>query len=128
MMEMKVKEIISKYGFNQTIELLEKAVEDYGLKVVSTIDAQANLKKINVEVGGNKILEVFHPKLAKEVLDGDLRGGIVPPLRIYVYEQNGTTHVETQNVMELFSEFNGLEELGRKVDGILNSVINSVRQ
>ena len=85
------------------------------------------MRKIGVETGGNKILEVFHPKLAKEVFDSDLRAGIVPPLRIYIYEENGTTHVETQNAAELFSEFNGLEELGRKVDGMLNSVIKSVK-
>ena len=84
---MKVKEIVSKFGFAETVELLERSVDENGLKVVSVIDAQANLKKIGVEIKGNKILEVFNPKLAREVFDNDLRAGIIPPLRVYIYEE-----------------------------------------
>lgn len=124
---MKVKEIISKLGFPQTVEILEKSVSENGLKVVSLIDAQANLKKIGIESGGNKILEVFNPKLAKEVFENDLRAGIVPPLRIYVYEESGRTHVAAQIAEDLFSQYNGLIDLSRKVDGMIDSVLLSVK-
>jgi uncharacterized protein (DUF302 family) len=124
---MKVKEIISKLGFPQTVEILEKSVSENGLKVVSFIDAQANLKKIGIESGGNKILEVFNPKLAKEVFENDLRAGIVPPLRIYVYEESGMTHVAAQIAEELFSQYNGLIDLSRKVDGMIDSILLSVK-
>ncbi len=123
---MKVKEIISKFGFEKTVELLESSVNENGLKIVSVINAQANLKKIGVEADGNKILEVFNPKLAKEVFDRDLRAGIVPPLRIYIYEDSGKAHVATQSAVELFSQYNGLDDLARSVDEMLDAVINSV--
>ncbi|MCL5681122.1 MAG: DUF302 domain-containing protein [Candidatus Thermoplasmatota archaeon] len=123
---MKVKEIISKFGFEKTVELLESSVNENGLKIVSVINAQANLKKIGVEAGGNKILEVFNPKLAKEVFDRDLRAGIVPPLRIYIDEESGKAHVATQSAVELFSQYNGLDDLARRVDEMLDAVINSV--
>ncbi len=123
---MKVKEIISKFGFEKTVELLEKSVSENGLKVVSVIDAQANLKKIGVETGGNKILEVFNPKLAKEVFERDLRAGIIPPLRIYIYDAQEEIHVTAQIAEELFSQYNGLKELARKVDGMIDSVLKSV--
>ena len=124
---MKVKEIVSKSGFTETVKILERSVDENGLKVISIIDAQANLKKIGIEGGGNKILEVFHPKLAKEVFDNDLRAGIVPPLRIYIYEEGNRTHVSVQSAVELFSQYNGLEELAARVDTMLDSVVNSVR-
>jgi len=127
MIEMKVNGIISKFGFEQTVETLEKSVNESGLKVISVIDAQANLKKVGIEIRGNKILEVFHPKLAKEVFENDLRAGIVPPLRIYIYEESGKTHVAAQTAVELFSRYNGLEELARRVDEMLESVINAVK-
>lgn len=127
MMKMKVKEITSKFGFEQTVELLEKSVDEKGLKVVSAIDAQANLRKIGVEAGGNKILEVFHPKFAKEVFESDLRAGIVPPLRIYIYEENDKTHVAVQNAVELFSQYNGLKDLANRLDEMLDSVVMSVK-
>ncbi|MCL4356442.1 MAG: DUF302 domain-containing protein [Candidatus Thermoplasmatota archaeon] len=123
---MKVKEIVSKFGFEQTVELLERSVNENGLKVISVIDAQANLKKIGAEIKGNKILEVFNPKLAIDVFNNDLRAGIVPPLRIYIYEESGKTHVAAQSAVELFSQYNGLEELARRVDQMLDSVTNSV--
>ena len=123
---MKVKEIVSKFGFEQTVELLERSINEIGLKVISVIDAQANLKKIGVEIKGNKILEVFNPKLAREVFDNDLKAGIIPPLRVYIYEESDKTHVAAQSAVELFSHYNGLEELAGRVDKMLDSVTNSV--
>ena len=124
---MKVKEIVSKFGFEQTVELLERSINENGLKVISVIDAQANLKKIGVEIKGNKILEVFNPKLAREVFDNDLRAGIVPPLRIYIYEESDNTHVTVQNAVELFSAFNGLLDTARRLDEMLNVVIMAIQ-
>lgn len=124
--EMKVKVIISKYGFVQTVDILERSVNDKGLKVISVIDAQANLKKIGVESGGNKILEVFNPKLAKEVFDTNLKAGIVPPLKTHIYEENDKTNVMTQSAEDLFSQYDGLKDLGRRVDEILDSVLMPV--
>ncbi|MCW6158362.1 MAG: DUF302 domain-containing protein [Thermoplasmatales archaeon] len=124
---MKVKEIVSEFGFAETVELLERSVDENGLKVISVIDAQANLKKIGVEIKGNKILEVFNPKLAMEVFDNDLRAGIVPPLRIYIYEESDKTHVAVQNAVELFSSFNGLLDIAQRLDKILNVVIMAIQ-
>ncbi|MGP6207703.1 DUF302 domain-containing protein [Cuniculiplasma sp. SKW3] len=125
---MKVKEMMSKYGFEETVNKLQKSVEENGLKIISTIDAQANLKKIGIEIGGNKILEVFNPKLAKEVFEKDLKAGIVPPLRIYIYQENDSTHVVAQSAVDLFSQYNGLRDLGERVDKLIDSIINSVTQ
>jgi uncharacterized protein (DUF302 family) len=119
---MKVKEIDSKYGFEETVSILQKAVEENGLKVISIIDAQANLKRAGIEIKGNKILEVFHPKLAKEVFEKDLRAGIIPPVRIYIYEENNSVHVAVQNASDLFSQYNGLTGLAQKIDEMLNNI------
>ncbi len=123
---MKVKEIDSKYGFEETVSILQKAVEENGLKVISIIDAQANLKRAGIEIKGNKILEVFHPKLAKEVFEKDLRAGIIPPVRIYIYEENNSVHVAVQNAADLFSQYNGLTELAQKVDEMLSNISATV--
>ena len=97
------------------------------MKIVAIINAQENLKKIGAEIGGNKILEVFHPKLAKEVFQKDIRSGIVPPLRIYVYEDAGVTHVATQSAVDLFSSYAGLQDLARKVDEMLESIVSKIQ-
>lgn len=120
-------ETISRLDFESTVDLLTAAVESSGLKIVAIINAQENLKKIGAEIGGNKILEVFHPKLAKEVFQKDIRAGIVPPLRIYVYEDAGVTHVATQSAVDLFSSYAGLHDLARKVDEMLESIVSKIQ-
>ncbi len=120
-------ETISRLDFESTVDLLTAAVESSGLKIVAIINAQENLKKIGAEIGGNKILEVFHPKLAKEVFQKDIRAGIVPPLRIYVYEDAGVTHVATQSAVDLFSSYAGLQDLARKVDEMLESIVSKIQ-
>ena len=52
---MEDNQIISKYQFDETIEVLRKSIEDNGLKVVSFIDARENLRKIGINIGGNSI-------------------------------------------------------------------------
>ena len=120
-------ETISRLDFESTVDLLTAAVESSGLKIVAIINAQENLKKIGAEIGGNKILEVFHPKLAKEVFQKDIRAGIVPPLRIYVYEDAGVTHVAAQSAVDLFSSYAGLQDLSRKVDEMLESIVSKIQ-
>ena len=121
-------ETVSRLDFESTVDLLTAAVESSGLKIVAIINAQENLKKIGAEIGGNKILEVFHPKLAKEVFQkGNIRAGIVPPLRIYVYEDAGVTHVATQSAVDLFSSYAGLQDLARKVDEMLESIVSKIQ-
>lgn len=120
-------ETVSRLDFESTVDLLTAAVESSGLKIVAIINAQENLKKIGAEIGGNKILEVFHPKLAKEVFQKDIRAGIVPPLRIYVYEDAGVTHVAAQSAVDLFSSYAGLQDLSRKVDEMLESIVSKIQ-
>lgn len=120
-------EFTSRYDFRETIDKLTAGIESSGLKVVSRIDARENLRKTGIDIDGNTIFEVFHPKIASEVFQKDLRAGIVPPLRIYVYEECGKTHVVAQSAGELFSPFNGLEEIGAKVDGMISVAVQSLK-
>lgn len=124
---MEDNQIISKYQFDETIEVLRKSIEDNGLKVVSFIDARENLRKIGINIGGNSIFEVFHPKFAMEVFQKDLRAGIVPPLRIYVYEDNGKTKVNAQSATELFAPFTGLGDLANRIDSQIQAITNSIK-
>lgn len=124
---MSTKEVQSSQAFHKTVESVKASVEAAGLKIISVINAQENLKKIGIDTGGNTILEVFHPKLAKEVFDNDIRAGIIPPLRIYIYEGSGSTHVVIQNAVELFSPYKGLIDLAKRVDEMLDSVVRSVK-
>ncbi len=120
-------EIESRFTFVETVEILRRSVEENGLKVVASIDAQINLSRIGIKIGGNQILEIFHPNLAAEVFGKDIRAGIIPPLRIYIYEDAGKTYVIAQNASDLFEKYNGLSDLGKRLDQMLVSIVRSVK-
>ena len=74
-----------------------------------------------------KFLFPYSESFKQEVFDSDLRAGIVPPLRIYIYEEIDKTHVAVQNAVELFSTFNGLLDIAQRLDKILNIVIMAIQ-
>lgn len=117
--------IKSKFGFDETMNMLESAVKTNSLGVVSKIDAQANLKKIGMDIRGNAILEVFSPKYAKMLFDANIKAGIEPPLRIYIFEDNDGTYAEYYKPSEVFSKWDisMLDEL----DGIFIKIMDAIK-
>ncbi|WP_162205022.1 DUF302 domain-containing protein [Sulfuracidifex tepidarius] len=104
-----------KEKFQEAIELLGNAIQENNLKIVSRINAQENLAKANLKIKGNYIFEVFRPDLAYKLFNLDIRAGIVPPLRIYVFEKGDETFVEYWKPSEILNKW-GAEEIGRELD------------
>jgi uncharacterized protein (DUF302 family) len=112
-------------NFNNTLELLSKLIQENNLKIVSRINAQENLAKANLKIEGNYIFEVFRPDLANKLFNRDIRAGIVPPLRIYVFEMEGKTFVEYQKPSEILSKW-GAEDLGRELDQMFEKIMKGL--
>lgn len=117
--------IKSKFGFKETMDALEDAVKANGLGIVSKIDAQANLKKIGMDIRGNAILEVFSPKYAKMLFNANIKAGIEPPLRIYIFDDNDGTHVEYYKPSEIFSKWN--INVLNELDSIFNKIMGVIK-
>ena len=109
-------------GFTESIQKLEEAISESSLKIVSRINAQENLKKIGALTGGNQIFELFNPKLAKMVFDKDIEAGIIPPVRIYIYEE-GSSAVCLYDPSEPMFSKHGLGDLGKEVDQEVKSIL-----
>ena len=108
--------------FVKSVEKLEEAIAESDLKIISRINAQENLKKIGFEIGGNQIFELFHPRLAKKVFDTNLEAGIIPPVRIYIYQDGGSARCIYELSEPLFSKY-GLSDTGREVDNAIKSIL-----
>ena len=78
--------------------------------------------KIGFEIGGNQIFELFHPRLAKKVFDTNLEAGIIPPVRIYIYQDGGSARCIYELSEPLFSKY-GLSDTGREVDNAIKSIL-----
>lgn len=120
----------SAQDFSTTVQRLEKAIRDHKLGIVSHINAQENLKKKGIVIGGNQIFEIFRPDLAKRVFDRNLPAGIEIPLRIYVYEDGSKTIVQYRLPSKIFQPYGDsrIDELGAELDEILRGIVSGATQ
>ena len=114
--------VASGYDFDTTLKKLEVAIGESDLKIVSRINAQENLMKIGKEIGGNQIFELFNPNLASEVFEKNRDAGIIPPVRLYVYQNDSGSVIIYQDSARLFSEYE-LPDLGRRVNDMVQEIV-----
>jgi len=117
-----VQVLKSKYDFNTTLSKLESSILSHNMRIVSRVNAQENLTKAGFRIGGNYIFEAFRPDFAYRLFQKDLRMGIEPPLRIYVFESGGEVYVEYFKPSEVFSKW-GEEEISRELDKIFDDIV-----
>lgn len=102
-----LKENQSKYGFEESIEKLELAIEESGWKMPAKHDLQATLLKHGKSKVNNVIvLEICNPDLAEKILltDDERIVSNMMPCRIAVYEKNdGKVYFSRMNA-ELLSK------------------------
>ncbi|BCU67736.1 hypothetical protein HS7_11730 [Sulfolobales archaeon HS-7] len=112
----------SPYDFSSTLSRIEKSVTENHMVIVNKIDAGERMRKAGFKVGGNYIFEVFRPDLAYRVISTQIRAGIEPPLRIYVYEDGGEVYVEYRDPAEVFEKW-GLGEMGKELDELFRKIV-----
>jgi len=112
------------------IEKLLAGVEAEGMRVVAHINGQANAAKIGKTVPADQILEIFRPDFAIRVWQACKAAGIDIPLRIHVYEEDGSTKVSCRMPSSVFSPYhsNELMAVGKELDGIFNNILGFVQE
>ncbi|MCI2415684.1 MAG: DUF302 domain-containing protein [Candidatus Aramenus sp.] len=116
----------SKYDFETTIKKLEESILANNMRIVSRVNAQENLRKAGFEIRGNYIFEVFRPDYAFKLFSRNLRAGIEPPLRIYVFEDNDGIYVEYYHPSEILGKW-GAEDIGKELDEIFKKIVSIVK-
>ncbi|TAJ12515.1 DUF302 domain-containing protein [Marinilabiliaceae bacterium JC017] len=103
----------SRYGFGETVDELQKAVEDMGWKIPYVHDLQSMLGAFGYEVKKVRVLEICKPEIAYMMLEGDQerRMSVMLPCRISVYErQDGKVYVSRMNSRQVGLLFGGVIE------------------
>lgn len=96
-----IKEKRSRFGFEQTVEILKSAAEKDGWNVPAIHDLQQSLAKSGKHVKPVKVLEICKPKYSGQMLElNDERiMSVMMPCRISIYEKNdGNVHIALLNV------------------------------
>lgn len=85
-----IKEGVSKYSFNETIDRLVSAVERNNWRMPHVHDLKVILSKSGYDVKSVKVLEICKPEFAYQILSKDKNrlASSLLPCRIAVYEMN----------------------------------------
>ncbi len=115
----------SRFDFETTLKKLEESITANNMRIVSRVNAQENLRKAGFNIRGNYIFEVFRPDYAFRLFSRNLRAGIEPPLRIYVFEDSDGTYVEYYLPSEVLGKW-GAEDIGKELDEVFKRIVSAV--
>lgn len=117
---------MSRLGFKDTVDGLQKAIEGQGMMVIHKVDHQAMLAMVGVKTKGMVTLEFFHPKYGKVVFEGDHRAGVDIPLRLVVMDGDMGVMFTYRKPSATFSKYPKLANLGAELDGAVESITAAV--
>ena len=103
----------SKYGFDETVEILKSETEKKTWKVIAIHDLQNTLANNGYDVLPVKVFSVCHPKHSSKILDKDDERLVssLMPCRVSVYEKSdGKVYISRMNTGVLAKSFGGVIE------------------
>lgn len=111
----------SKFGYDETVEVLSKAITDGGWGIQHTHNLQGQMSKKGLEVLPAMVIELCKPEYAYKLLSKDDTRIITTmmPCRLSIYEKSdGKTYVSRMN--------NGL--MAKEIGGIVEEVMGGAYQ
>lgn len=117
---------MSKYSFNDTVDMLKGAIEQQNLMIIHEVDGQKMLQMAGKKVDGMKQLLYFHPAYMAKVLEANEMAGIAIPLKIVVMEKMGKVMVRYFLPSETLKPYKGTEAIAKELDGKIAKVIAEV--
>lgn len=106
----------SKYGFDESIEVFERAVQEKGWKIPVIHDLQETMENFGYDVRRVKVFELCHPDHAYKILSRDEERVVsaLMPCRVAIYERSdGKVYVSRMN--------SGL--MGKMMSGVVPEVM-----
>ena len=117
----------SSKNFDGTLAAIKKAVSGGGMMVLSELNQGKVLSMTGLSINAHSFF-VGNPTVGKEAFSSDPSVGLVIPVRINVYEQNGATYVNYFKPSDLFASFNNpkVKMIGEKLDGKLAMMMKMI--
>jgi len=121
----------SKYGFDETLQQMQSAVDSLGWKTPHVHNLQATMTKFNYDVNKVTVMEVCKPDIAHMILSRDKERMVsaLMPCRISIYEKSdGQVYVSRLNSLKMGGLFSGIikqamNEAGEESEHIVQSVV-----
>lgn len=113
---------------DEAAEKLLAAVAAYPMGLVAHANGQANCAKKGIAVPADQVLEIFRPDYAMKVWAAEKAAGIDIPLRIHLYEADGTSWVAYRPAADVFKPYANaqLDALAVELDAIFTQLLASL--
>ena len=85
--------VTSHHGFDDTVAALKSAIASNNMMVMGSINQANVLSMTGLHLAGAESFLVGNPNSGKKAFSMDPAAGVVLPARIYVWADQGTTHV-----------------------------------
>ncbi len=117
----------SSMNFEGTISAIKKAVSGGGMMVLSELNQGKVLSMTGLRINAHSFF-IGNPNVGKMAFSADPSVGLVIPVRVNVYEENGATYVNYFNPSDLFSSFKNpqVQMLGKKLDSKLAMMMKMI--
>jgi uncharacterized protein (DUF302 family) len=119
----------STMDFNGTISAIQKAVSDGGLMVLSELNQGKILSMTGLKVNAHSFF-IGNPTVGKDAFSADPSVGLVIPVRVNVYEENGKVYVKYFKPSDLFASYENkkVKMIGQKLDGKLDMMMKMLSE
>ena len=119
--------VVSKSGHSyETLgDRLLSAIARNKMGVVARASATNGAKKIGIDIAGNQVVMVFHPKYAVRMLQASIAAGIEAPLRYYITENDdGTATLTYRTPSSVFAPYDNdaLDAMASELDVIFAQI------
>jgi len=111
----------AQHGVAQTVERLVASAGAHGMTVFAQIDHAAGARQAGLALADMVVVVIGNPRAGTPLLQQNPRLGLDLPLRVLVWDDDGTTRITYRPVAELVpaEKREGLEEtLARMADGL----------
>ncbi|MDT0683251.1 DUF302 domain-containing protein [Roseicyclus sp. F158] len=108
----------------ETMDRLVSAVEGAGATVFARVNHAEGAAGVGMELPGAEVLIFGNPELGTQVMQDDIRAGLLLPLRVLVYDDAGQTVILWQEPEEMLGDLSidddaaYIESIGDALDNL----------
>ena len=88
----------------ETMDRLQQAVEGAGATVFARVDHAEGARSVDMELPEAQLLIFGNPQLGTPAMQENIQAGLMLPLRVLVYDDDGQTVIAWQEVEEMMDE------------------------
>jgi uncharacterized protein (DUF302 family) len=118
----------SRYSYPETLAKLTKAMTDAGNTIFVTIDQAAAAAGVGLTLRPTTLIIFGNPKGGTPLMDAFPLVGIALPLKVMVWEENGSVNVAYEPMSEIAARYSvaGMDARIAAMDHALDGVTNAV--